>query len=407
MIIALLSFINVNHTEPIMQTVETFFLSPERLDVSALKDSAEFIKVKLALDSAIDSVDGFVMVLNRHRQMVWANDALADYLNCNGIEGLGKRPGELLQCTHASDMMAGCGTSMACRFCGAALAIKEIFDGEIHVINECSLIQQGTNRSFEFRVKIHPLVFEGETYLFCVFFDISSERRRTELEQAFVHDIANLAGSVDSLSTLIGSEVMSENSDLVSLLKMTSSSLISAVEEHRFLILAEQGDLSLVTKRCYPGRIVDELISLYGETITESGIEICCNSLLDEDFRVVTVPSLLRRIIENLLKNAIEASSRGGGVAIELCDKGEELHISVENEAELSVESRARMFTRAYTTKGVGRGIGLYSVKLFTENYLEGTCDMRYDEEMRKVCFIVNLPIKREGDIAVEDSGGD
>lgn len=390
-----------------MPTLETFFMSPERLDMSDLKDSAEFMKVKMALDSAIDSIDGFVMVLNKYRQLIWANNSLADYLNCNGIEGLGKRPGELLQCSHADEMEGGCGTSWSCQFCGAALAIKDILDGEISVINECSLIQQDTNKSFEFRVKIHPLTYEGETYLFCVFFDISNERRRGELEQAFVHDIANLAGSVECLSLLIDSEVTPQGRDLISLLKMTSHSLISAVEDHRFLILAENGDLSLVVRLCHPAEIIENLIALYNETITESGITIACTNLLNDDFSFISIPSLLRRTFENLLKNAIEGSPQGGVVALKLYANDGELHFTIENRAELSDEVRARMFTRSYSTKGTGRGVGLYSVRLFTENYLNGRCYMSYSEGEKKVRFLITVPgmsEERAGEYAGADN---
>ena len=37
-------------------------------------------------------------------------------------------------------------------------------------------------------------------------------------------------------------------------------------------------------------------------------------------------------------------------------------------------EVKAQIFERSFSTKGRGRGIGTYSIKLLTERYLEGTC---------------------------------
>ena len=46
--------------------------------------------------------------------------------------------------------------------------------------------------------------------------------------------------------------------------------------------------------------------------------------------------------------------------------------ITVHNESIMSKKVQAQVFERSFSTKGAGRGIGTYSVKLLPEKYLTG-----------------------------------
>ncbi len=39
-----------------------------------------------------------------------------------------------------------------------------------------------------------------------------------------------------------------------------------------------------------------------------------------------------------------------------------------------------QLFQRSFSTKGIGRGIGTYSIKLLTENYLKGSVNFISNE---------------------------
>ena len=84
--------------------------------------------------------------------------------------------------------------------------------------------------------------------------------------------------------------------------------------------------------------------------------------------------ALLGRVLGNLLKNAIEASQPGEVISVG-CSKAEtdQIEFWVHNAAVMPEEVRMQVFQRSFSTKGRGRGIGTYSVKLLTERYLEGT----------------------------------
>jgi sensor histidine kinase regulating citrate/malate metabolism len=41
---------------------------------------------------------------------------------------------------------------------------------------------------------------------------------------------------------------------------------------------------------------------------------------------------------------------------------------------------KLQVFKRSFSTKGEGRGLGTYSIKLFTENYLGGAAELTSNE---------------------------
>jgi signal transduction histidine kinase len=86
-------------------------------------------------------------------------------------------------------------------------------------------------------------------------------------------------------------------------------------------------------------------------------------------------PALLSRVLTNLVKNALEASAVGEIVTLTCRSWGEFVEFSVHNPSVMPPEVRRQIFQRSFSTKGAGRGLGTYSVKLLTERYLGGTVD--------------------------------
>jgi signal transduction histidine kinase len=105
-----------------------------------------------------------------------------------------------------------------------------------------------------------------------------------------------------------------------------------------------------------------------GKTIHAS--EIC------DEIPIFTDMALLMRVLGNLVKNALEATPPGGTVTVGC-------HAAIENAVEFFVHNAAcipneiqlQIFKRSFSTKGTGRGLGTYSVKLLTERFLDGKAD--------------------------------
>ena len=104
-----------------------------------------------------------------------------------------------------------------------------------------------------------------------------------------------------------------------------------------------------------------------------------------------SVPVLLRRVLTNLIKNALEASRPGEAVTVSFENRGVPT-LRVHNPGVMSEAVQSQLFQRSFTTKeGGGRGVGAYSVKLFVENYLHGT--VAFESSMEKgTTFVVTIP---------------
>ena len=90
---------------------------------------------------------------------------------------------------------------------------------------------------------------------------------------------------------------------------------------------------------------------------------------------VITDPVLARRVVANMVKNALEATAKGGAVEAGCRCEQNTVDIWVHNAAVLSEEARRRIFQRSFSTKGPGRGLGAYGMKLIAERYLGGGVD--------------------------------
>jgi signal transduction histidine kinase len=114
-------------------------------------------------------------------------------------------------------------------------------------------------------------------------------------------------------------------------------------------------------------------------------------------YQTETVPKLktdaayLKRILTNLINNAVQAMPQGGKLTIMATAENGGVGLSVEDTGEgIAEETKLRLFTPLVTTKSKGQGFGLAVVKRLTEA-LGGT--VRFDSELGKgTRFTVELP---------------
>ena len=90
------------------------------------------------------------------------------------------------------------------------------------------------------------------------------------------------------------------------------------------------------------------------------------------DAHIKTDKILLSRVIGNLLKNALEAESPGAKITLSCEKTADGAAFIVHNPACMPENSRLQVFQRSFSTKGAGRGLGTYSIRLLTEKYLKG-----------------------------------
>jgi sensor histidine kinase regulating citrate/malate metabolism len=89
-----------------------------------------------------------------------------------------------------------------------------------------------------------------------------------------------------------------------------------------------------------------------------------------------------------MIKNALEASLPDATVTISCAKSGEKIRFSVHNTTFIPRDIQLQLFKRSFTTKGVGRGLGTYSMKLLGEKYLKGKVGFESTEQNGTTFFI-------------------
>jgi signal transduction histidine kinase len=90
------------------------------------------------------------------------------------------------------------------------------------------------------------------------------------------------------------------------------------------------------------------------------------------DVIFVSDVKLLGRVLCNMIKNALEASDKDEEVMIGCRVHDDKIRFSVHNSKPIAPDVQLSIFQRSFSTRGVGRGWGTYSMKLLSENILNG-----------------------------------
>ena len=106
---------------------------------------------------------------------------------------------------------------------------------------------------------------------------------------------------------------------------------------------------------------------------------------------VVVDPDILKRVLTNLVTNAVQAMPKGGKLSINAYLEAKDVFVTVEDTGVgIPEEVRSKLFTPLFTTKSKGQGFGLPVVKRMTEA-LGGS--VTFESEVGKgTKFIIRLP---------------
>ena len=342
-------------------------------------------------------------VIDKNRQIVYANDELLSLLGIKTLEPiLGKRPGEFISCIHSGEEKSGCGTSLACAYCGAVTAILESQRTGMKSMKEThiSTYVDGKHKSWDLNVISTPVAFNGDVFYILILQDISDEKRRVALERIFFHDLLNNMGALNGLLTILKDETNpDEKIALIKLSEEISQSIIDEIISQRQIRAAENGELKPKIELL---NSVELIVSAIGKIVFhEAGKGR--NIVTDEDSANIffeTDKVLLERVIINLLKNALEATPLNGTVYTGIRDNGDNIIFWVKNDQLISKEVQMQLFQRSFSTKGTGRGLGTYSIRLLTENYLEGKVNFISNETDRTV---FSIELNKKFPIAIAD----
>ena len=378
--------------------METYFAPAGRdLKETILASYAEITAFKY-INEVFNTLPFIAGILNDKRQIIYSNRTLLDTFRYHSLEEiLGNRPGEVFRCIHSSEMPGGCGTSETCRYCSAVKTILESQEKKIRVTDHCRLTVMIDQKEecLDVEVTATPFSVENKEYTVFTIKDISAQKRKEVLEKIFFHDILNTAstlqGLVDLLKQLTNPVKIKQ---FIDLLDETTRDLTEEIFSQRYLLSAENGELTTKLSAIDTLRFITSLKEDFKNNETALGKKIIIDKT-SGSINAITDPALLRRVLINMLKNALEASAEEEQVILYCGEKDAHVIFSVHNSTYLPRNIQLQLFQRSFSTKGKGRGLGTYSMKLLGERYLHGHVFFETDQKTGTT-FYLKIPARLE-----------
>ncbi|WP_026882773.1 sensor histidine kinase [Clostridium akagii] len=377
-----------------VKRLENFSNLAKRLDISSIKKQAENFNLNEPYLKAFDSLNIFIIILNSCRQVVYANKTYLKLININSISQiLGKTLGETLSCIHAFKNQCGCGTASACKNCSAdnivlkSIIVNEEFEDEISIIRKID----GFDTPLNLFEKVAPIEINDEIFHLVSFIDATDSVIRRTMEKIFFHDVINTAGALKGILNLLKDEIPSTYENQIIQVEGLFEGLIDEIQSQKQILAAENNELFIAMEDFNSKEVLITLKKLY------KGYSNSINKIIniDEDSISINMKNditLLKRVVGNMIKNALEATDINGVVTIG-CNEisNGSLKYWVKNGSYISEEVQKNIFKRAFSTKANIRGLGTYSMKLLGEKYLKG--DVGFTSNKNEgTCFYIEIP---------------
>jgi len=372
-------------------------------EIKSVEDKREGNTLFLFKESMQIILDAFpqpTALLDQYEKVVSVNiNFLKLFVYPTGDHLLGKKPEEIFNCIHAIDTIRNNHFADHCQNCDANLSLNgnkvtcQKFNEKCNLtfVDENGDIDDGHN----LKVTTSPFIFNGEQFYLFSITDISNDERRRLLERIFFHDILNMAGNIIGIMdviNLIGKDDK-ESAELFESLRSTSQDLFNEIKYQRDLSAAENNELKPVFRPTSSLEILhltkNEIINSY----VADNREVLISSS-SSDHELLTDGVLLRRVLLNMLKNALEATESGGKVVMG-CEplNLDSVRFWVHNDTSIPNEIQIQIFNKTTSTKGYNRGLGTSSMRLVGEKYLKGKVNFISSEDSG-THFMIDLPLQ-------------
>lgn len=346
----------------------------------------------------INAIDAMVFVVDQRRKILYTNDYSMGALGREDHKMvIGNYIGDVLQCENRSCHSDGCGSSQRCKKCKISGSIEEANELNSEVTGAGNLIiDRGNQQSMKnFKIKVTPIKPENKQAYIISLTDLSESKLLRDLEQIFFHDIINKTSAIRAFMGMMRFEDFQvEDYDFV---QVVLDDIVGIIEMQKVLFDANRVGVHLHLKEVSTHALFDYMMDFF--RMMDSGYEKMLILEADStDVLVSTDGLILKRILINMIKNALEASSRSDFVKIGSGVSSDgSVEIWVKNKQKIHPEIVRELFAETVTTKKRGHGWGTHSMKFLGEYYLQGKLNYTTDSDIGTT-FKLSLPrtIRRE-----------
>lgn len=354
--------------------------------VTFTRDNAEFI---------LETMPGAALLLDASRVIVASNSLFRSLAGARDTAAIaGMHAGVALTCFYAGETPQGCAAAPQCAHCAQLSALRECLATQKRVVRMVNLQTRQANDggAMEYRVHATPISLDGSMHVVLGFEDVHHERRRQTLERTLFVELRQSCQDFGEVVSRLrdpafDAAALAGQAELLAHLCQRASDQIDSQHE---LHLAEEGSLDVELEDVALAPFVGELLAFFGKLPLAAGRTLRSCPIVGGSAR--TDRKILRRVMSQLVTNALEATREGDIVNISCEQDAHGTRMAVHNPGAIPPHGQLLIFSRAYTTRsGAGRGVGLHYARMLTGYHLDGEIHFTSDEE-RGTTFEVVLP---------------
>lgn len=243
------------------------------------------------------------------------------------------------------------------------------------------------------RINFAPIILEGGIINGGVgLFEDITERK--QIERIFFHDIINTAGNLNNFIELIDPESIKnpETKQYLEIVSSISNRIVDEIQTHKHLLTSDKSKINLRITEIGSLDFLESICNYFNraDLLNKRTFNVSTKS---ENIYFESDETVLGRVLNNMLKNAIEASNENDTIDLHCGLKNNMVTFSVHNSSYIPKDIQLQLFNRSVSTKGAGRGLGLYSMKFLTEMYLKGVINFISSKE-EGTTFTASYPLK-------------
>jgi PAS domain S-box-containing protein len=149
-------------------------------------------------------------------------------------------------------------------------------------------------------------------------------------------------------------------------------------------------EIHLALEEQTPRRLLIDALAII--TVPET---VKINNKLEETPQILVDPDKIKRVIINLIKNAVDAMPDGGEITLESRNAGSNLEVTIaDTGCGISDEVKSKLFTPLCTTKAQGMGFGLAICKRIIEAH-KGTISVKTVKN-QGTTFTITVPLNQK-----------
>jgi len=330
----------------------------------------------------LDNIATGVMATDREGKVITLNPAGEKLLGLSGASVVGRRPEEVF---------------------GEGLEpMRALFSGSGEDVREVELNLFSGEKARTVKAVVASLVEGGERLGTVLVFDDLTELIRSkklaawvEMARQIAHEVKNPLTPIKLSAQLMKKAYESGSGDFAPIFKSGVETVIQQTEILR-RIASEFSNFGK-TVQLNPEVIALEeflagVVSAY-RGAERFDVKLSCES----GVKARADKEALRKIIVNLMENAIEASPEGGEIRVTCAADGDRARIIVVDSGKgLPPEMQERLFEPYFSTKTNGIGLGL-AISQSLARAMDGEIRLRNRDGRRGVEATVVLPLAKEG----------